>query len=80
MAKFKEILKEYLLNATFHGAKFIISPDYHPLERVFWGCCILLSWWGAGELIKSSISMKAKTGQCLCVIFKYFQMRSIRVQ
>lgn len=33
MAKFKEILKEYLLNATFHGAKFIISTEYHPFER-----------------------------------------------
>lgn len=31
--KYKKILKEYLLNATFHGAKFIIDEQYHLFER-----------------------------------------------
>lgn len=29
----KNILKRYLLNATFHGAKFIVDEQYHMIER-----------------------------------------------
>uniref|UniRef100_A0A336MNG8 CSON004271 protein n=1 Tax=Culicoides sonorensis TaxID=179676 RepID=A0A336MNG8_CULSO len=50
----KNILKQYLLNATFHGAKFIVDEQYHMFERIFWGCCILASWYGAAQLVRSS--------------------------
>lgn len=32
--KVKEILKEYLVNASFHGAKFIIDEKYNLFERL----------------------------------------------
>uniref|UniRef100_U5ETC3 Putative pickpocket 13 n=1 Tax=Corethrella appendiculata TaxID=1370023 RepID=U5ETC3_9DIPT len=53
--KFFEILKEYCLNSTLHGVKFIAEKDYTFVERIFWIICILTSWIGSAFLIQASL-------------------------
>lgn len=37
--RFTEIVKEYLINSTFHGVKFIADDSYHVTER-YYTCCM----------------------------------------
>lgn len=34
--RFTEIVKEYLINSTFHGVKFIADDSYHVTERYYY--------------------------------------------
>ncbi|XP_317530.4 sodium channel protein Nach [Anopheles gambiae] len=53
--RFTEIVKEYLINSTFHGVKFIADDSYHVTERIFWIVCVIISWVGSAFLIDASL-------------------------
>ncbi|XP_072379246.1 sodium channel protein Nach [Diabrotica undecimpunctata] len=48
------IFKNYLLNSSFHGYRFIVEEGRHWTERVFWTICCVLSWIATGLLIYSA--------------------------
>ncbi|XP_077290852.1 sodium channel protein Nach-like [Arctopsyche grandis] len=50
----KAIIKDYLLNSSFHGLRFIADDKLHWTERCFWVVCVLLSWYGSSLLILAS--------------------------
>lgn len=52
---FKKLFKDYLMNSTFHGFKFIADNSYHISERLFWLICIIISWTASAMLISASI-------------------------
>ncbi|XP_049825098.1 sodium channel protein Nach [Aethina tumida] len=49
-----EGIKEYLLNTSFHGYRYIVERNRHWTERAFWFICCLLSWIATGMLIQSA--------------------------
>ncbi|XP_057664500.1 pickpocket protein 28-like [Diorhabda carinulata] len=50
----KSLLKNYLLNSSFHGYRFVIENNRHWTERLFWIVCCTLSWVATGLLIYSA--------------------------
>ncbi|CAH1114983.1 unnamed protein product [Psylliodes chrysocephalus] len=56
MGKHKKvsIFKNYLLNTSFHGFRFIVDDKRHWSERIFWTICVTLSWIAASLLIYSA--------------------------
>lgn len=42
-------------NSSLHGVRFLIDEDISFLERLFWLCSIILSWFGSGLLIMSAL-------------------------
>ncbi|XP_058059902.1 pickpocket protein 28 [Anopheles bellator] len=53
--RFAAMVKEYLVNSTFHGVKFIADDSYHAAERIFWLACVIVSWVGSAFLIDASL-------------------------
>lgn len=53
---FKELLKDYFMNSTFHGFKFIVDNTYHISERIFWLACLIISWIASSMLISASLN------------------------
>ncbi|KAK4878401.1 hypothetical protein RN001_010907 [Aquatica leii] len=47
-------IREYLLNTSFHGVRYLAERDRHWTERVFWLTCCVLSWFASGLLMKAS--------------------------
>nr|CAD7405063.1 unnamed protein product [Timema poppensis] len=47
--------KNYCLNSSLHGLRFIAASDSHWTERVFWLCMCAGSWYFAAKIIMSSI-------------------------
>ncbi|PSN55529.1 hypothetical protein C0J52_18015 [Blattella germanica] len=48
-------LKEFSLNTSFHALKYIAQDERTWIERIFWICCVTLSWYTSSLLIASSI-------------------------
>lgn len=55
MGRCNEILKEYMRNSSLHGVRFLIDENISFFERLFWFCCIVLSWIGSALLIMSAL-------------------------
>lgn len=53
--RIRGLVKEYMLNSTLHGAKFIADDDNSPAERIFWLICVVASWIASGMLISASL-------------------------
>ncbi|CAD7092413.1 unnamed protein product [Hermetia illucens] len=49
--KITAILKDYCLNSSLAGVKYIADDRYHPGERLFWLICVLASSFGSYYLI-----------------------------
>ncbi|XP_063237860.1 sodium channel protein Nach-like [Bacillus rossius redtenbacheri] len=49
-------VKNYCLNSSLHGLRYIAEPDSHWIERVFWVCCCLASWLYAARIIAESLA------------------------
>ena len=50
------ILKEYMLQSSLHGVKYVVNGEqYSRIERFFWTICVALSWVGSVFLIKASL-------------------------
>lgn len=47
-------IRQYLINTSFHGFRFIAEEYRHWTERVFWLVCVCLSWFASGLLIHAS--------------------------
>ncbi|KAF5281881.1 hypothetical protein FQR65_LT14464 [Abscondita terminalis] len=47
-------VREYLLNTSFHGIRYLAERDRHWTERLFWLTCCVLSWIASGLLMKAS--------------------------
>ncbi|XP_053692397.1 sodium channel protein Nach [Sabethes cyaneus] len=52
---FIDIIKDYLLNTSIHGVRFIVDDSYHIAERIFWSICVVISWFGSALLIDASL-------------------------
>nr|XP_022902813.1 sodium channel protein Nach-like isoform X1 [Onthophagus taurus] len=52
---FGEVLKDYLLNSSFHGLKFLAQTRLHWSEKVFWFICCVLSWYSSILLIEATL-------------------------
>lgn len=50
------ILKEYCRNSSLAGLSYIADSRYHYTERLFWLCCVILSWIGSAFLIVNYIN------------------------
>ncbi|XP_049958176.1 sodium channel protein Nach-like [Schistocerca serialis cubense] len=48
------IIKDYFLNSTLHGLRFIAEDNRHITERLFWAVCCLMSWYASALLMGSS--------------------------
>lgn len=53
--KCNDIFREYLENSSLHGIKFVVDPNNHIIERLFWLACVILSWVGSALLINSAL-------------------------
>lgn len=49
-----EIFREYLENSNLHGIKYVVDPNNHVTERVFWLVCVIVSWVASAMLINSA--------------------------
>ncbi|CRK97191.1 CLUMA_CG010588, isoform A [Clunio marinus] len=49
--KFRFILKDYCLNCSLAGWRYIADSQYHISERIFWLICVIISWIGSFDLI-----------------------------
>ncbi|XP_063972605.1 uncharacterized protein LOC135160213 [Diachasmimorpha longicaudata] len=49
------LLKQYLLNSNIHGFKYIVEPDRHWTERLFWIIACGVSCWACGLMVISTI-------------------------
>ncbi|KAI4454863.1 amiloride-sensitive sodium channel-related [Holotrichia oblita] len=47
-------LRQYLLNTSFHGFRFLAERDLHWTEKIFWLVCCAASWYGSTLLILAS--------------------------
>lgn len=50
----QEIFAEYLENSSLHGIKYVVDPNNHIVERLFWLTCVIASWVASGMLISSA--------------------------
>ncbi|XP_028982129.1 uncharacterized protein LOC114841351 [Diachasma alloeum] len=48
-------LKQYLLNSSIHGFKYLVEPDRHWTERLFWIIACGVSCWACGVMVISTI-------------------------
>ncbi|XP_055386262.1 sodium channel protein Nach [Condylostylus longicornis] len=55
MKIFKHALKEFLANSTVHGVRFLVDDSNSIFEKIFWVVCIVMSWYGSGLLIMTSL-------------------------
>lgn len=63
------VVKDYCLNSSLAGLRYIADGQYHFTERLFWLACVILSWWGSYNLIAeymdsyftNSVSMGVKS-------------------
>lgn len=51
----KKAGKEYLLESTLHGAKFVVEDTNNFYEKLFWLVSIIISWTGSALLIIASL-------------------------
>lgn len=51
----KKAGKEYLLESTLHGAKFVVEDTNNFYEKLFWLVSIIVSWTGSALLIIASL-------------------------
>lgn len=51
----KKAVKEYLLESTLHGAKFVVEDTNNIYEKLFWFVSIIISWTGSALLIIASL-------------------------
>ncbi|KAK5638688.1 hypothetical protein RI129_012983 [Pyrocoelia pectoralis] len=47
-------LREYLLNSSFHGIRYIAEKDRHWTERLFWLTCCVISWISSAMLMRAA--------------------------
>ncbi|KAK9746740.1 Amiloride-sensitive sodium channel [Popillia japonica] len=47
-------LRQYLLNTSFHGFRYIAERNLHWTEKIFWLVCCIASWYGSTLLILAS--------------------------
>lgn len=50
-----DILKEYMVNSSLHGVKFLVDEKITYPERLFWLISIIISWVGSAFLILSAL-------------------------
>ncbi|GLV31108.1 pickpocket 13 [Carabus blaptoides fortunei] len=49
------VLRDYLLQSSFHGLHFVAERRLHYSERLFWLVCVLACWSGSVYLMYSSL-------------------------
>lgn len=52
--RLRAIFGEYLQNSSLHGIKYVVDPQNHIGERIFWFACVIASWVASGLLISSA--------------------------
>ncbi|XP_061928682.1 uncharacterized protein LOC107998087 isoform X3 [Apis cerana] len=47
-----KIIKQYLINCSIHGVKYLVDDQLSYIERLFWLIFCVLCWWGCTNMIK----------------------------
>lgn len=65
------VLREYLLQSSFHGLHFVAERHLHYSERLFWLVCVFASWSGSVYLMYSSLQFSYENPITLSVDNQY---------